>query len=282
VRRDEAAEQERAAAGGGSNVAPRTEPGRAERVRLRVEAEDGRVWRARAVVSATGMWSEPYVPRIPGAAGFRGRTLHSAHYRTPDEFAGQRVLVVGGGNSGAQILAELSLAADATWVTLGEPTFLPDHIDGRYLFEQATLSWKARQEGRPLPPPASLGDIVMVEPVRAARERGVLDRTVRPFTRFTQTGVIWSDGTHEDVDAVIWCTGFRPALRHLDPLGVRGPDGRIAVEGTRSVREPRLWLVGYGDWTGYASATLIAVGRSARATVEQIEAGLVGNAARPA
>jgi putative flavoprotein involved in K+ transport len=274
VRRDGAAEQDRAAAGGGSDVARREEPARGYDMPLRVQAENGRIWRARAVVSTTGTWSEPYVPRIAGAADFRGRTLHSAHYHAPAELAGQRVLVVGGGNSGAQILAELSLVADTTWVTLDEPHFLPDHIDGRYLFEQATLRWKAKQEGRPLPASASLGDIVMVETVRNARDRGVLDRTVRPFTRFTETGVVWSDGTHEDIDAVIWCTGFSPALGHLDALGIREPDGRIALEGTRSVRQPRLWLVGYGDWTGYASATLIAVGRSARATGEQIEAEL--------
>ena len=49
-----------------------------------------------------------------------------------------RVLVVGGGNSGAQILAELSLVADATWVTLDDPVFLPDDVDGRVLFERAS------------------------------------------------------------------------------------------------------------------------------------------------
>ena len=48
------------------------------------------------------------------------------------------------------------------------------------------------------------------------------------------------------------------------------PNGRIDVRRTRSVREPRLWLVGYGEWTGYMSATLIGVGRTARATVEEI------------
>ena len=69
---------------------------------------------------------------------------------------------------------------------------------------------------------------------------------------------------------MILATGFRPALSISTPLGVAEPNGRIAVRGTRSVREPRLWLVGYGDWTGYASATLIGVGRSARATVEEI------------
>ena len=47
-------------------------------------------------------------------------------------------------------------------------------------------------------------------------------------------------------------------------------DGRVAVAGTRNVREPWLWLVGYGEWTGFASATLIGVNRSARSTVAEI------------
>ncbi len=232
---------------------------------------------ARAVVSATGSWESPYTPSYPGREEFEGVQLHSAHYRSPAPFAGQRVLVVGGGNSGAQIMAELSRTAEATWVTLQEPTFLPDHIDGRYLFDQATARYRAIQAGRPPPPPASLGDIVAVPSVREARGRGALE-TVRPFTRMTRQGVIWPGSHEEKIDAVIWCTGFRPALSHLEPLGVVGADGRVRVEGTRSTEEPRLWLVGYGEWTGFASATLIGVGRSARATVAEIEAALAPEA----
>jgi putative flavoprotein involved in K+ transport len=236
--------------------------------RFRIETDRGE-WGADAVVSATGSWATPYVPDVPGREHFRGVQLHSAAYRSPDDFAGKRVLVVGGGNSGAQILAELSLVAHTTWVTLAEPTFLPDHIDGRYLFDQATELYRALKEGRPAPPPADLGDVVMVQPVREARERGVL-RAVRPFVRMTEAGVVWADGREDAADAVVWCTGFRPALEHLRPLGVIEPDGRVRMEGTRSVRQPMLWLVGYGNWTGYASATLIGVGRSARATVDEI------------
>jgi hypothetical protein len=88
--------------------------------------------------------------------------------------------------------------------------------------------------------------------------------------RFTPEGVVWRDGREERIDAVIWCTGFRPATGHMRPLGVIEEDGRIRVQGNRSVREPRLWLVGYGDWTGFASATLIAVGRTARSVVAEI------------
>ena len=94
---------------------------------------------------------------------------------------------------------------------------------------------------------------------------------------FTPQGARWSGGDEEALDAVILATGFRPALDHLQELGVLDPDGRVAVEGTHSVREPRLWLVGYGAWTGFASATLIGVGRSARATVEEVREFLEGN-----
>ena len=238
--------------------------------RLETTAGD---WRASAVVSATGTWSRPHIPDVEGRESFRGIQLHSADYRSPDPFAGKRVLVVGGGNSGAQILAEVSRISDATWVALAEPTFLPDHVDGRYLFEQATERYRAMREGRPPPPPASLGDIVVVETVREARDRGALS-SVRPFARMTKRGVVWPDGRAEEVDAVIWCTGFRPALYPLRPLGVIGDDGRVEVRGTRAVREPMLWLVGYGEWTGFASATMIGVGRSARATVDEVRAAL--------
>jgi putative flavoprotein involved in K+ transport len=223
---------------------------------------------ARAIVSATGTWSNPVVPEIPGRESFRGLQLHSAHYSDPEPLSGLNVAIVGGGNSAAQILAEVSPVASTTWVTLADPAFLPDDVDGRVLFTQATARYNALREGREPPPVRSLGDIVMVERVREARARGVL-HSRRMFTRMTHDGVVWPDGSESSVDAVIWCTGFRAALSHLEPLGVV-ESGRVATVGTRSVREPMLWLVGYGEWTGYASATLIGVGRSARATVEEI------------
>ena len=208
-----------------------------------------------------------------------GRQLHSAHYRSPGAFAGQRVIVVGGGNSGAQILAEVSRVAETTWVTRRPPRFLPDDVDGRVLFDRATARYRNLGSGAPTPTGegGGLGEIVVTPAVREARERGVLG-SVRPFQRFTATGVVWADGRETPADAVIWCTGFRPALGHLAPLGVLGAGGRVAVAGTRSIAEPRLWLVGYGDWTGFASATLIGVGRGARATAEEIAAALGGPA----
>jgi putative flavoprotein involved in K+ transport len=64
--------------------------------------------------------------------------------------------------------------------------------------------------------------------------------------------------------------GFRPALSHLAPLNLRGPRGHIPTDGTRALGEPRLHLLGYGDWTGPASATLIGVGRPARDAAGEI------------
>lgn len=237
---------------------------------LRVHAGD-KHWDSKAVVSATGTLRNPYIPPYPDSALFSGQQLHSAQYVDAQPFSGKKVLVVGGGNSGAQILAEVSKVADTTWVTPQEPMFLADDVDGRVLFERATERWKAQQEGRVIDAPVGgLGDIVMVPPVVEARERDVL-HAVRPFARFNRDGVVWTDGSESTVDAVIWCTGFKPALGHLDSLGVINSEGRVAVEGTHAIKEPRLWLVGYGDWTGSASATLIGVTRTARSTVNEID-----------
>lgn len=80
---------------------------------LRVHAEQGH-WDAKSVVSATDTRSNPHIPSYPGTELFRGQQLHSAHHVEAQPFAGKRVLVVGDGNSGAQILAEVSKVVDVT------------------------------------------------------------------------------------------------------------------------------------------------------------------------
>ena len=75
--------------------------------RFRVETDAGD-WTARAVVNATGTWTRPFVPRYPGQELFRGRQLHTVDYRSAEEFAGQHVVVVGGGASATQLLGEIS------------------------------------------------------------------------------------------------------------------------------------------------------------------------------
>ncbi|WP_116247571.1 ArsO family NAD(P)H-dependent flavin-containing monooxygenase [Nocardiopsis sp. FIRDI 009] len=240
---------------------------------LRVVTERG-VWRARYVISATGTWGSPHIPSVPGRSEFRHRQLHTVDYRAPEEFTGQRVVVVGGGNSAAQILAELSRVAETTWTTARPPRFLPDDVDGRALFDIATRRQRAERNGdRTVRGLGDLGDIVMVPSVREARDRGAL-KAEPMFDRLSRTGVVWADGTELACDAVVWCTGFRPVLGHLAPLEPFDADGRIPVDGNRSLREPRLFLLGYGDWTGAASATLVGAGRTAKATVAGIAEAL--------
>jgi putative flavoprotein involved in K+ transport len=238
---------------------------------LRVETDYG-TWRAQAVISATGTWWRPFLPAVPGRGDFDGRQLHTVDYRRPQDFAGDRVIVVGGGNSGAQIAADLAHDTELTWVTQRPPRFLADDIDGRALFDAATARRRALDEGRgDTGGVASLGDIVAVPPVREARNSGLLKGSPM-FARLVPGGVEWADGTRAEADAIIWCTGFRPALSHLAPLQLRGRRGHIATVGTRAVDEPRLHLLGYGDWTGLASATLIGVGRPARDAAREISA----------
>ncbi|MFB7466481.1 ArsO family NAD(P)H-dependent flavin-containing monooxygenase [Streptomyces sp. NPDC056224] len=242
---------------------------RRDGTRLRVEGDSGD-WRARAVVSATGTWTRPFIPAVPGRREFSGRQLHTVQYRSPAEFAGQRVIVVGGGNSGAQIAADLASVAELTWVTRRPPRYLADDIDGRALFDAATARRRALDAGRTdTGGVASLGDIVAVPPVRAARDAGLL-RATPMFSHLAEDGVAWADGTTAQADAIIWCTGFRPALAHFAPLGLRGTRGHIATVGTCAADEPRLHALGYGDWTGPASATLIGVGRPARDAAREI------------
>lgn len=231
---------------------------------FRVDLSDGSSRTCLSVISATGTWSKPFVPYYSGNELFSGRQIHSASYKTADDFSGQRVIVVGGGNSGAQIIADLRGVAETIWVTQAPPVFLPDEVDGRVLFENASARVRGDIEAN-----TTLGDIVMVAPVKAARDRGLLN-AVRPFKQFIETGVVWADHTTSKIDAVIWCTGFRAALDHLKPLGVVEPNGRVEVIEQQSVKEPSLWLTGYGNWTGAASATLVGAGRTAREFVPRM------------
>ncbi len=220
-------------------------------------------WLARSVVSATGTWSHSVIPTLEGQELYRGEQCHSAHYAGIEAYKGKRVLVVGGGNSGAQIYAELVEVTNASWVTREPPLFLADDVDGHVLFERATARITGNSEDAPS---GGIGDIVMVPPVRVARDKGLL-KSIPMFERFTKHGVVWRDGSEEQIDAVIWCTGFRPELSHLAELNVLEADGKVRVKQGQSVKEPRLWLFGYGDWASPGSATLIGSGRSARENV---------------
>ncbi len=116
---------------------------------LRVET-DSCTWHARAVISAAGTWWRPFLPAVPGQGDFGGQQLHTVQYRNPQDFARapRCVIVVGGGNSGAQIAADLTHETHLTWATQRPPRYLADDIDGRALFDTATARRRALDEGR--------------------------------------------------------------------------------------------------------------------------------------
>jgi cation diffusion facilitator CzcD-associated flavoprotein CzcO len=232
--------------------------------RLLVETSAG-TWATRALINATGTWDRPFWPRYPGQESFRGRQLHTAQYAGPREFAGQRVVVVGGGASGTQHLLEIApYAAATTWVTRRPPVFREGPFDedaGR-----AAVALVEERVRRGLPPRSvvSVTGLPLNDAVRRGIEDGTLDR--RPlFERITPDGVEWSDGRRVAADVILWATGFRAALGHLAPLRLREPGGGIRVEGTRAVADPRIHLVGYGP-----SASTIGANRAGRAAVRDI------------
>ncbi|MFE5554878.1 FAD-dependent oxidoreductase [Streptomyces sp. NPDC056544] len=232
--------------------------------RLRVETSAG-IWSARALVNATGTWDRPFWPRYPGQETFRGRQLHTANYPGPQEFAGARVIVVGGGTSAVQHLLEISeVAAGTTWVTRRPPVFRDGgfgEAEGR-----AAVALVDERVRRGLPPQSvvSVTGLPLNDAVRAGLASGVLAR--RPvFDRITATGAVWADGSRVDADVILWATGFRAAVDHLAPLRLREPGGGIRVEGTRAVRDERIHLVGYGP-----SASTIGANRAGGAAVREI------------
>ncbi|TDD74215.1 ArsO family NAD(P)H-dependent flavin-containing monooxygenase [Flavobacterium caseinilyticum] len=228
------------------------------------------IYLSKAIIAAAGTWNNPYIPKINGIETFRGIQIHSAHYKIPEKFRNLNVLVVGEGNSGAQIVAEVSKVTTVKWSTRKPPQYLPDEVDGFYLFNVATAKYLAEKEGKPFNAANyDLGNIVMVPPVKEARSRGVLISN-GSFESIYENGVIWSDGTKEDFDAIIWCTGFGFTTSFLKNIVSADERGIIKTEESRAAEIPGLWLAGYGSWTGYASATLIGINRNAKQTCNEI------------
>lgn len=232
--------------------------------RLLVETSAG-TWSTRALINATGTWDQPFLPRYPGQEGFRGHQLHTAQYAGPEEFAGQRVVVVGGGASGTQHLLELApYAAATTWVTRRPPVFREGPFDADAGRAAVALVEERVRQGLPPRSVVSVTGLPLNDAIRKGLADGVLDR-LPMFDRITPDGVEWRDGRHVEADVILWATGFRAALGHLAPLRLREPGGGIRVEGTRAVADPRIHLVGYGP-----SASTIGANRAGRAAVRDI------------
>ncbi|MEV0888580.1 NAD(P)-binding domain-containing protein [Streptomyces microflavus] len=238
----------------------------------RVRSKDGREFTAAAVVAATGDFGTPFLPDTPGRTEFGGRVLHAADYRSPHVFAGQRVIVVGGGNSAIQIAAELGPLADTTLATRRPVAWTPQRPLGR------ELHWWLKHTRLDTAPIRRLLAKVPVSVIddgtyRAALDRHGVDRRAM-FSRFTTDGVLWADGTREPVDAVVFATGYRPTFGYLTGSGALDEAGAPIHRGGVSTTAEGLGFVGMEFQRSFSSKTLRGVGRDAKYVLRQLAPAL--------
>lgn len=224
----------------------------------------------RVVVNASGTWGSPFVPYYPGANTFAGRHVHTSTYVSAEEFAGQSVVVVGGGTSAIGFLLELEgVAGSLTWATRRPVDFRDESeltIEGGVA--AVAMQDAAARAGEALPSIVSGTGVPRTRRIAAGIERGLL--VERPmFTRIEEHGVRWPDGSYTQADAIIWATGFRPELRHLAPLKLREKAGGLTVASGASWQDSRIFLAGYGP-----QASTIGANRAGRIIARQIMAQL--------
>ncbi|WP_412515217.1 NAD(P)-binding domain-containing protein [Actinomadura madurae] len=116
--------------------------------RFEVVTAGGEVFTAPMVVAATGGFSRPYRPDLPGLQEFTGTVLHSSDYRRPGPFAGKRVVIVGAGNSAVQIAIELADHAQVTLATRHPLRFMAQKALGVDMHIWFPGRWPGRVERR--------------------------------------------------------------------------------------------------------------------------------------
>ncbi|MFI0512591.1 flavin-containing monooxygenase [Streptomyces sp. WSLK1-5] len=239
-----------------------------------LHATGGRELTGAAVVVATGYNHTPLLPDWPGREEYKGELLHAGEYRNPAPWAGRDVLVVGVGNTGAEIAVDLA-EGGASRVRLSVRT-------APHIVRRSTAGWAAQYTGvlvRRLPvglvdrlarPMARLSvpdlsahglprpdtglysrvkegaipvqDVGLVDAVRTGRVE-----VVAAVEGFEDDKVLLADGTRVTPDAVIAATGYTRALDglvgHLDVLDDRGAP---VVNGARAPQNaPGLYFTGY-------------------------------------
>ena len=241
--------------------------------RWAVQLDDGGEQTARTLIVATGYLHTPFVPPWPGLESWTGTLTHSAAYRNAEPFRGQNMLVVGVGNSGAEIATDLAEGGAAS-VSIAIRT--PPHIVRRSM-----AGWPAQMNGLllgRLPEPVfnrlagtmarleipdlspyglgrpttglktrlrtsryvPLQDVGLVRDVRGGRVRPVA--AVRSFT---ETSVGLADGSSVQPDAIVAATGYGTGLRELfDDASLFDDTGVPHVHGGGSAR-PGLYFLGY-------------------------------------
>ncbi|WP_026534674.1 NAD(P)-binding domain-containing protein [Arthrobacter sp. H14] len=258
-----------ATSGGDDGTSVRFDDGndRATDAPLTVHTSAG-TWQARSLINATGAWDRPYWPYYAGRDRFQGRQLHTHDFCSADEFRDQHVVVVGAGTSAVQFLLQLSKVATTTWVTRRPPEFTDRPFDAEW---GRDIERRVRERTSAGLPPLSVVATTGL-PLTPEYQKGIDDGVLvarRMFTSITEDSVVFDDGTEVKADAILWATGFRPSLDHLAPLHLREPGGGIRTDGVKVVKDPRMFLTGYG-----ASASTLGANRAGRAAATAVMAQL--------
>jgi hypothetical protein len=238
--------------------------------RWEVTLDDGSERSYRAVVVATGLFWSPSFASYPGS--FEGTVSHSHEYRIPAPFAGCRVLVVGAGQSAAEVAVEVSKVAERTFMSLrGGVHVIPRWI-GRDPYDAADvaplnrLPWRLLNltySGRvtrtlgPLPPswPAPAHrllegiPIVSSELIPAVRRGDIVAKPA--IERLIGDRVRFVDESEELIDCIVYATGYRISLPFLSSA-LLSADGRELLLYRRIAPPelPGLFFAGFVDAPG--------------------------------
>lgn len=224
------------------------------------------------VVVATGPFQHPEIPECAQGLDPSITQLHSRGYRSPDQLPAGDVLVVGAGNSGAEITVELAGAGRCTWLSGRDTGHIPSAVFNSrlvwWLFGSVLTvdTWighkiKERSKGR--------GDPLIRLTPAAIRQSGV-ERVVRT-AGVTDGKPRLEDGRVLDVDVVVWATGFRPRFGWIEvPELTLDADGypvhdRGVVDG-----EPGLYFLGLPFQRTPVSATIRGIGPDAKYVAAQL------------
>lgn len=243
---------------------------------------------ARILVAASGIWSKPYLPPLPGLDAFAGSVIHSAAYRNADPYPGQRVLVVGVGNSGSEIAVDLSIRGVETGIAVRSgAAFVPYPTSAvqmellawlfRTLPRQAG-EWLLRRVRRDFShvglalPPGMLIDAYPV--VGYQLPQALAASRIRRYAAVVQVQgkeVHFADGQVQPFDAIILATGYRPALDFVATELDFDAQGQPRLDSAgRSLRQERLYCIGYDYPT--TEGWLQAIGRSTHRAAAAIAA----------
>ncbi|MFD6858205.1 flavin-containing monooxygenase [Rhodococcus sp. NPDC060090] len=181
-----------------------------------IHGSDGETVVSRAVISATGGFTNPYRPHIAALDRFTGEVIHAADYRSPERFRDKSVVVVGAGDSAVQIAVELREHTKVILVSrhpIHYATSTPIPPNSRF------WSWLARAGRLPIgrwfghtPIP-----VVDTQGYKQMIDGCAPERREMPFGA-RECVLLWADGREDRVDTVILATGYRPSLGHLSSL----------------------------------------------------------------